>query len=504
MVRSHLAGFPVVCADDDVAEIVEGLLDRVAAVAGVDRSRGVRRAGPGEWVLSGGDGTVVRVSAGRPAVPRRFPAATLLLGVVIEPGPAMTAGRRERLAGALEEVAFTRRELARLAEELPLLSGLPEVLPEKVFEDTALMVMGHFMSDLVVQVETALALGARAETLTVIDKGYAYRLRHRVTAHLRRLGVTVFPAGQIVAAAESHAHRSKAHGCGRTIAVDDGGYVLPALLDERPDLVESYDGLVEQTMSGIYRLEKYGDRIPVPILSVAQSRLKGTIESYWIAEAAVANLLRLMPGEKWEGRPALVIGYGQIGSEIARLLQQRRMRVACHDRDLLRLVSAHENGHHTGRDLSRLLGEHRPWLIIGGTGRTSMGRPEFDALRRDCVLASVTSRTIEFDVDALAAAAIGIEDLGVRGRRFSLPRGIAVDLLADGYPVNFHHAESIPNRQSDLVMAGLLMGAAALAEPRHPFRPGHNVALSDQVLESSGLLAEFYRLYGPDSDHGSP
>ncbi|WP_155368022.1 Rossmann-fold NAD(P)-binding domain-containing protein [Catellatospora vulcania] len=499
--QAYLAGFQMVCADEDVAEIAEGTLDRLSALAGTDRLRGVRRTGPGAWVLTTGDGAVLRVSAGRPARRRAYPPQSLLLSLAIEPGAGLPAARREHFAEVLEEVPFSPVELHRLARELPLLSGLVRTLPSKALGDTALMVMGHFMSDLVVQVETALALGARAEALTVIDKGYPYRLTHRVKAHLRRLGVTMFPAGQVAAAAESHARRSRSHGCARTVAVDDGGYVLPALLDERPDLAADYDGLVEQTMSGIYRLEKYGDRIPLPVLSVAQSRLKGTIESYWIAEAAVANLLRLMPGEKWEGRPALVIGYGQIGSEIAQLLRQRRMRVACHDRELLRLVSAHEHGYHTGTDLARLIGEHRPWLIVGSTGRTCLGAAELSAVRRDCVLASVTSRTVEFDLPALTGLAEHIEDLDVEGTRFVLPHGVRIDVLADGYPVNFHHAESVPNRQSDLIMAGLLVGAAALADPGHGFQPGHNVALSDHVLETSGLLADFYRLYGPDADH---
>jgi adenosylhomocysteinase len=496
----YIADFRFCCDDDDVTEVIESTLGRLRAAAGIGGPRHAEREGADCWLIPVADGATARLSAGRPARRRAHPDGTYGLSLAISAPAELPAERLDVLAKALEAVPFTRVELAKLAHELPLLSGLPEILPAKVFRDTALMIMGHFMSDLVTQVEVALSLGARPEALTIINKGYPYKLSSRVAEHLRRLGIRLFHSSQVVEAAESHAHIAQRHRCARVIAVDDGGYVLPALLNARPDLVPAYHGLVEQTMSGIYRLEKYGDNIPLPVFSVAESRLKGTIESYWIAEAAIANVLRLLPGEKLEGRPALVIGYGQIGADVARILRQRRMRVACHDRELLRLVSAHENGFVTAETVGQLLAEHRPYLIVGSTGRTCLGRPEFAALRRDCILVSVTSRTVEFDLPALVDLAGSAHDLGVAGVRYRLPGGVQVTTLADGYPVNFHHAESVPNRQSDLIMAGLLVGAAALADPAHRFTPGHNVALSDTILQDSGLLHRFYRLYGPAAD----
>jgi adenosylhomocysteinase len=176
------------------------------------------------------------------------------------------------------------------------------------------------------------------------------------------------------------------------------------------------------------------------------------------------------------------------------------MRVACYDRDLLRLLNAQEQGYVTAGSVSDLLSGHRPYLIVGSTGRTCLAGQEYQALSRDCILISVTSRTVEFDLAALTGGAVASEDLGVTGTRYSLPSGITVTVLADGYPVNFHHAESVPNRQSDLVMSGLLVGAAALAAPLPAFRPGHNVELSNMVLENSGLLQRYYHLYGPAAD----
>lgn len=57
---------------------------------------------------------------------------------------------------------------------------------------------------------------------------------------------------------------------------------------------------------------------------------------------------------------------------------------------------------------------------------------------------------------------------------------------------------SLPNKYADLVLAALLVGAATLARENHGFSPGHNVARTDEILESCGLLERYYSRFGPD------
>ncbi|WP_327122025.1 hypothetical protein OG206_31725 [Streptomyces sp. NBC_01341] len=233
------------------------------------------------------------------------------------------------------------------------------------------------------------------------------------------------------------------------------------------------------------------------MFSVAQSRLKGRIESYWIAEKAVSTALELLPAVKIEGQPALVIGYGQVGAQIAVLLTQRRMRVAVHDADILHLIDAHESGYITARELGALLTGHAPLIIFGATGRTSMSTHEFQALKRSVCLASVSSRDIEFDLPALAALAAPAEAATPDHfrRTHRLPGGVDVTVLAGGRPVNFHETDSISNLHSDLVYAGMLTGACTIAT--WPAPRGLDPAWADTVLEDCGLLQDYYERYGP-------
>ena len=60
-------------------------------------------------------------------------------------------------------------------------------------------------------------------------------------------------------------------------------------------------------------------------------------------------------------------------------------------------------------------------------------------------------------------------------------RVMAVTVVADGLPVNFHYAESMPNQYSDLVLASMLLGACTLADPACEFLPGHNLESLDEL-----------------------
>ena len=467
-----------------------------AIAAGVEIADRHVAAGGRDVRLHLDDGTVLRVVAGTPVAPKAHPEAAFTVSAIVERHGTMPGRRLAALLGAVQRVGFTGLEIAELRAQMPLTTTLHRFLPAGCLAGVAPLLTVHHMTDFLVMVEAVRAMGVPAEAITVIDKGYRYRHTQRVDAHLRAAGIAVFAWTATADALADHAGRARAAGR-KALLVDDGGYTLPVLLDTRPDLLGSFVGLVEQTISGIVKLERFGDQLPLPVFSVAESRLKATVESYGVADAAVRAVLQLLPDEKFEGQPALVVGYGRIGEQVAELLRARRMRVAVYDAAIVKLIAAHERGFLTGRSLSRLLGEHQPLLVLGTTGRASVRGEHVGALRRDCYLASTTSRTNEFALDELTAQARHVSDAGVLGTRLHLTGGLTATLLGDGFPINFHHAESLPNKYSDLVLASLLVGAATLARPDHGFSRGHNVAATDAVLESCGLLERYYRRFGP-------
>lgn len=435
---------------------------------------------------------------------RRDVAETSLLRLSLRMSGTAPTASLGRWAQVWHRQPLSPQEVERVANELPLMSAVVDRLRDgKPLAGFAVVVTGHFLTDLVHLVRCLAELGAPLDAMTVLRKDYAYQWRHRVHGYLDELGVRVRDSTDPDAVL---AHTARARRLGlRCLALDDGGYVAPALLrqvahEDTPQHAEAgvWAGVVEQTMSGIYQLRGRERELPFPVFSVAQSRVKGRIESYWIAEKAVSTALDLLPTLKIEGQPALVIGYGNVGAQIAALLSQRRMRVAVHDADILRLIDAHESGYTTARDLDVLLARHTPLLVFGATGRTSMSTREFETLTRPTYLASVSSRDIEFDLPALAALAS--KETPSRATHLPsgthrLPRGVDVTVLAGGMPVNFHETDSISNLHSDLVYAGVLTGACAIAT--RPAPAGLDPVWADTVLEESGLLQDYYERYGP-------
>ncbi|MFE3864846.1 NAD(P)-dependent oxidoreductase [Streptomyces goshikiensis] len=474
--------------------MLEQAAGRIAALAG------------GALVDRGGDGLEVDLGCGARAVMR---VTQELRADPVAAGPKFqlhldihTPGVRDaawldRWATVWQELPFSGLELGRFAVQLPLTTSVSGTLAtSSPLAGRAVLVTGHFLSGLPHMVDCLAQMGAPTDAMTVLGKDYSYRLRHRVAGTLRERGMSVASCDQAQQAVAEHSERAARRGL-RALALDDGGYVAPLLAGHLRAQAPLWDGVVEQTMSGIFRLEPIRDALCFPIFPVAQSQAKGRLEMYWIADKAVSTALDLAAPLKIEGQAALVLGYGHLGRQVAGTLKDRRMRVAVYDTDILRLIEAHEHGYLTSRDLPTLLSRHAPLIVFGATGRTSLTREHFAALPRDAFLASVTSRDTEFDLPALQAMATpGPSHDGV-SLSFRLPTSVAVVVLADGRPVNFHETDSIGSLNSDLVRAAMLVGAHAVARDGARHAPGPDPAWADQALAKSGLLEDYYQRYGP-------
>ncbi|MGO9762522.1 MAG: NAD(P)-dependent oxidoreductase [Solirubrobacteraceae bacterium] len=388
-------------------------------------------------------------------------------------------------------IPMTGSEFAEIRLDMPLTTGLPQRLRNTPLSGFSATFTIHHLSDFLPFIESALALGLAPDAVTVIDKEYPYRDGERVDAHLRLTqGLRVCRYAEIEEAVAMHIRKSEALGK-KVLVLDDGGYVLPVVLERYPTKVSCIAGIVEQTMSGINRVA--GHTLPVPLFNVAQSDVKATVEAYGVADAAVRNIVALLPHEKFEGRSAVVVGYGRVGEEVAKVLRTRRMDVTVHDADVARLVAAHESGFVTDRSLSALLATTRPLLVVGCAGARSVTAEHFGALQADCYLVSTTSRDREFALADLRELSTEVKQRGALGTCYRLKNGVMAFALGNGFPINFHEAQSLPNKVSDLVLASVLVGACALAEKQGELVPGLNIEASNRVLRDSGLLDEYYR-----------
>jgi adenosylhomocysteinase len=237
--------------------------------------------GPASPVSVGlpGSGTAL-LAVGRAAGPAAGP-GRMTAGITITSPGQCTSCELDAILAVLDSLPLTAWELDRVREQMPVTSGIANILGPSAFTDVAVLCAIHHMRDFTAMATALTACGAGPELITVIDKGYPYLDRGRVDGWLRhRLGATVVPYPDRVNGIRAHLDRAAAVGK-RTLVFDDGGYVLPAVLDHMPTRAGEIIGVVEQTMSGIWKLESY-ESIPVPVFSVAESDLKAAVEAPYV------------------------------------------------------------------------------------------------------------------------------------------------------------------------------------------------------------------------------
>ena len=242
------------------------------------------------------------------------------------------------------------------------------------------------------------------------------------------------------------------------ILLDVGGYFAATL----PQLIDGFSGqilgVVETTENG-YRRYARVEKPPCPIFSVARSPLK-VPEDYLVGQSIVFSVEALIRarGDIIQGKGACVIGYGKLGSSIARGLHSRGLAVTIYDEDPVILTQAMANGYRIAG--SRLSALSVADVIICATGNMAMRREDFSAIRPGAYVASVTSSDDELDLPhrseyARASVADHVTKFSAGTHYFYV--------LGDGNAVNFVHGASV-GPYIHLVHAELIAAVARLSQ----------------------------------------
>ncbi|MFG2650979.1 adenosylhomocysteinase [Streptomyces sp. NPDC048436] len=271
------------------------------------------------------------------------------------------------------------------------------------------------------------------------------------------------------------------------VLLDVGGYFAPSLDALCNRFSGRILGVVEDTENGHKR---YADRdkLPCPVVSVARSPLKDP-EDFLVGQSVVFSAEALMRsrGDILHGRPALVIGFGKLGSSIARLLHAKGVQVTVHDVDPVRQTQALSQGFTVARDRDAAL--HGAGLVLCATGAVSLRGEDFSSLRNGAYVATVTSSEDELDLAALPRVYQRAPQ-GDHVTRYSTT-GHYFYLLNGGNAVNFLHGASV-GPFIFLVQAEILAGIRMLT--CGDLGPGmHEVGADDRATIAATWLSYFNR-----------
>lgn len=172
------------------------------------------------------------------------------------------------------------------------------------------------------------------------------------------------------------------------VLLDVGGYFASAL----PELCDRFSGeivgVVEDTENGHRRYLAY-DKLPCPVYSVARSPLKDP-EDYLVGQSVVFSTEALIRtrGDILYGRVAAVLGFGKLGSSVARMLHSRGVRVTVFDIDPVKRAQALAQGFSTASTLGRALAGSG--IVVCATGNLALKADDFARVSNGAYIASVT------------------------------------------------------------------------------------------------------------------
>ncbi|MGH8904585.1 MAG: adenosylhomocysteinase [Egibacteraceae bacterium] len=251
----------------------------------------------------------------------------------------------------------------------------------------------------------------------------------------------------------------------RVAFLDVGGYLAPSLRAVCSAFSGEIVGVVEDTENGLRRYLDRG-KPPCPVFSVARSPLKEP-EDYLVGQSVVFSTEALIRsrGGILQGGAACVIGFGKLGSSIARTLHAKHVRVTVYDRDPVRMIHAFSQGFRTASTLREALED--AGVVMCATGNLSLRGDDFTRLRNGAYVASVTSSEDELDLDALDEL-YERTPAGEHVTRYSTT-GHFFYVLNRGNAVNFLHGACV-GAFIHLVQAEILAATAQLT--RNDLEPG--------------------------------
>jgi adenosylhomocysteinase len=253
----------------------------------------------------------------------------------------------------------------------------------------------------------------------------------------------------------------------KVIILEDGGYCLNLIYLKNLN-TQNLLGIVEQTTIGIRRNEKVIDKIQenggninYPIINVAETPSKKELESLEVGSTIVRNVETLLA--KMEntirGKEILVVGFGSIGSSVASIIKDKS-HVNVYDNDPLRRIKAKYLGY---KVCSLDQGIRTAQVVIGCSGNTWATADKLTKLKNNVIFVCATSERVEYSHEFLEKSST--QKKYNWGLEFNL-EGKKINLLADGYPINFYGASakesvpttSVPGESFQIISSLLLWG----------------------------------------------
>lgn len=391
---------------------------------------------------------------------------------------------------------YSKEEIQNILDDMPLLSEFSKLHKESL-NDIAIIFRDHFLEDNLALVEAFALSGVKKQDILVLDKGDKTLHQKEITNTLLQEGFNTFILDndccdnlveiekayqKISTFCEERKHR-------KVIIFDDGAIITKVLGRKK---IDNIIGIIELTEMGLRRIKNIEKNIFYPILNVAKTHLKISITYIEIANSIFFKTINLLGANKLTGRTIFILGYGDLGIQLAKKFKSHNMRVIIYDPDILKLINAAENGFTTYLSPITAIKEEKPFLMIGVSGYNSITEEMINLLPNNAfVTAGATADVSIFKL---------LEDKGIKyieinkyGKQYII-NNKTITLLGNGRSVNLFYSESIPNQANDIFKTSNYLASIYLSKNYLLLQNGLNNNM-DKILNETELYLKYYKLY---------
>ena len=227
-----------------------------------------------------------------------------------------------------------------------------------------------------------------------------------------------------------------------------GGYTssIAAFLDKQPNI----RGIVEDTTAGHWRWQKK-NLTRLPVMSIAYSQLK-RVEDPYVSKSIIDGTARFLHENNLPPLledKTLILGYGNIGQQLANHIRPLCRELKIYDNNNLKLLMALSKDFQT----TKLLSDNDIVFGVTGNPKHSIKIKDIPRIDNNTLLISGSSRKIEFDLNGFQKIADTLtKEESIWIYNF---KGKRIRVANFGEPINLRYSV-IPSKILDLVYGSLV------------------------------------------------
>ncbi len=243
------------------------------------------------------------------------------------------------------------------------------------------------------------------------------------------------------------------------LTMDDGADLVAELHGARTDLLPDIIGGMEETTTGVIRLNALSEqgKLKFPIVAVNDSDTKHMFDNrYGTGQSSLDGIIRAT-NVLITGKSVVTIGYGWCGRGFADRAKGMGARTIVCEVDPVRALEAVMDGHQV-MPMSEAAKIGDIFLTVTG-GKHAIDGPHFDNMKDGAIIANSGHFDVEINVDALEERAETKRQVREFVGEYTLEDGRKINLQAEGRLDNLSAAEGHPSSVMDMSFANQALAA---------------------------------------------